>query len=374
MATMKAVRYYGPGDIRVEQVPEPVAGDTQVKIKFLLIVCGSDVHAFFTPTPVHPTLTKPSYVTGETLPVVMGHECISGTITELGSRVDSSKFVLGQNVVVEPLLSCMETTATLVPTGCGTFVRILHSSYGLYTFGRDKNLTLLLWQGIGGRGGGLAEYIAVDQELVFVLPAGIPLEIGALMEPLSIAWHAVKRANFQAGHTALIVGAGPIGLLLIKNVGASWIGVSEPALQRRASAEKFRASAVFDPLAVDVPTTTAQATSGRGADVVFDCAGIQASITTAIAAVRIRGTVVNVAVWETVPKVNLNDIATKELMLTSTMGCDKVHEELLRAVGEGRLTGLEELITKKIALEDVLEEGIKSLIAEKDTQITLRHP
>jgi len=198
------------------------------------------------------------------------------------------------------------------------------------------------------------------------------------MEPLSVAWHAFKRADFKPGSTALIIGAGPIGLLLLKVLqahDASWIGISEPALQRRELARKFSASAVFDPFTTDIPSATAQATAGRGADVVFDCAGIQASITTAIAAVRGRGTVVNVAVWEKTPIVDLNEIANKECILTSTKGCDRDHPELLRAVSEGKISGLEQLITKKIALEDIVEEGIRSLIDEKDTQIKiLVHP
>lgn len=285
----------------------------------------------------------------------------SGTIVELGNNVNTGKFKVGQNVVIEPVVSCMETS-------CGPCLA-----------GTRNVCSHMTFIGIGGWGGGLSEYVSVKEEFVHLLPDGVSLEVGALMEPLSIVWHAANRANVSlAGTKVLIIGAGPIGLLLLKVVqarGASWIGVSEPALQRRNSAQKFGASAAYDPLSTDVVAAVKEATNGHGADVVFDCAGIQASINTAIAAVRARGTVVNVAVWEKIAAVDLNAMGSKEFTLTSTNGADRVHADLLKAVGDGTLTGLEELITKKIALEDVVDEGVKCLLAEKDTQIKiLVHP
>ncbi|KAI0943552.1 hypothetical protein AcW1_002689 [Taiwanofungus camphoratus] len=282
----------------------------------------------------------------------MGHE-FSGTITELGKGVDTQKFAVGDNVVAEPVISCMEPSCG--PCSSGTRNICPHTTF----------------IGIGGRGGGLAEYIAVDQESVHVLPAGISLEIGALMEPLAVVWHAVKRSNFTAGDSVLIIGAGPIGLLLLKvlrALDASWVGVSEPASQRRDMALKLSASAAFDPLSDDIVSETARATDGRGAAVVFDCAGIQASLDTALAAVRARGNVVEVAVWETSPVLDIGALQKKEIILTASQSFSRVHSELLQAVAGGKLTGLEDLITRKIALEEFVDKGIKALIEEKDSQ------
>ena len=97
--------------------------------------------------------------------------------------------------------------------------------------------------------------------------------------------------------------------------GASWIGVSEPAAARRESALKLHASAVFNPLADDVVAETCRATKW-GADVVFDCAGIQASFDAALGAVRTQGNVVEVAVWEKSPVINMGALQTKEAVLT----------------------------------------------------------
>ena len=94
--------------------------------------------------------------------------------------------------------------------------------------------------------------------------------------------------------------------------------MSEPAAARRESATKFEASTVLNPLAEDVVAETHRLTKG-GADVVFDCAGIQTSLDAALAAVRTQGNVVEVAVWEKNPVLNMNAIQTKEVVLTGTL-------------------------------------------------------
>ena len=183
--------------------------------------------------------------------------------------------------------------------------------------------------------------------------------MGALIEPLAVSWHAVKISHFKPGSTVLIIGAGPVSIpsaarpsarpcprltsradratapkdpqvrfvsrtlqadgalttVRIRAEGASWIGVSEPAAARRVTALKLHASAVFDPRADDVIAETYRATKG-GADVVFDCAGIQASFDAALGAVRTQGNVVEVAVWEKDPVLKMGALQTKEAVLT----------------------------------------------------------
>ncbi|OBZ76638.1 (R,R)-butanediol dehydrogenase [Grifola frondosa] len=348
----KAARYYGPGDVRIDDIPEPAVGAGQVKIKVAWTgICGSDLHSYLSIIPISPAIA-PDYVTGETLPVVMGHE-IAGTVTELGTGVDSTVLSVGQNVVIEPLISCMEPSCG--PCLVGTRNVCPHAGF----------------IGISGWGGGLAEYITVNQEFVHILPSGIPcmniysvtefrsdflLHGGrCLMEPLAVVWHAVKRSAFVAGDSALVIGAGPIGLLLLKvlkALGASWIGVCEPSTRRRETALKHAASAVYDPLVNDanVAAQVFQATNGHE------------------------------AMWLTS---RYGEVACAQHQHDGHEGdridCyDRVRSrspELLEAVAEGRFAGLEELITSKIALEDVVEKGIKTLLDDKDNQIKiLVHP
>ncbi|KAI0357735.1 L-threonine 3-dehydrogenase [Trametes cingulata] len=348
---MRAIRYYGPADIRLEEVPEPVAGPGQVKVK---VLCGSDLHMYHELVPgLQPTATEPHRLTKETLPIGMGHE-FSGTIAELGPNVDTSKYSVGQHVAIEPLLSCNKPDcfACRSPN-----TRNLCPRFGVV--------------GLAGGGGGLAEYVALDQELVHVMPAHVSLEIGALIEPLAVSWRAIKKANVKAGDSVLILGAGPIGILTLKVArvfGASWVGISGRGSKRCELARQHGASAVYDAshADTDVVAETMKATDGRGADVVVDCAGTQATLDTALKAARPAGTVMNVSGWAQPPRIDMNLMLMKELNLANSVTYSGEHAEVIQAVADGRFDNLESLITRRVALEDFLEKGLGALMNEKD--------
>ncbi|OSD00992.1 GroES-like protein [Trametes coccinea BRFM310] len=351
---MRALRYYGPEDVRLDNIPEPSPKAGQVKVKVAWNgICGSDLHSWHAIIAgVSPTSTNPHPVTKETLPVTMGHE-FSGTVAEVGPGVDASRFNVGTKVVVEPLISCMEPTCPFCSTGARNLCR---------------NATFI---GIGGRGGGLSEYVCVDQNQVFPIASHVPLDVAAIIEPLSVAWHAVKRSNLKAGDSVLVLGGGPIGLLTLRAAkawGAKWIALSEPALKRRDLAIQHGADVVFDPTApgVDLVAEIIRATEGRGADVVYDCAGLQQTLDAACLAVKPRGHVMNVAVWDHRPTLNIGSMTVKEFTLSSVLAYDRVHAEVVEAVGQGKFDGLESLITRRIGFEDFVEKGIKALLHEKD--------
>ncbi|KAF9461748.1 alcohol dehydrogenase GroES domain protein [Collybia nuda] len=358
---MKAARLYGPGDIRVEQVEEPVAGKGQVKVKIAWNgICGSDIHAFLTTVPKYPQGTTPDPLSGESLPVTLGHE-FSGTIISVGPGVDEHKWAVGQNIVVEPLVSCMKSSCPSCSSGSRNLCPI-HNFIG-----------------IGGWGGGLAEYIAVDTQYIHALPNNIPLDVGACVEPLAVAWHSVKRSRFAKGQSALVLGAGPIGLFLLKVLLAfdpnALIIVSEPTVLRRQSAIKHGATHVIDPTHSNVEESVMKLTGGVGVDVAFDAAGVQATMVAAIESVRTRGTVANVAIWEKTAMIDINRLVMKEIFITGIASYDRIHPELLEALASGKITGVEQLITRKVAIEDVVEKGFLTLVNDKDTQVKiLIHP
>ncbi|RDB17389.1 (R,R)-butanediol dehydrogenase [Hypsizygus marmoreus] len=358
---MKAARYYGPGDIRVEQIPEPVAGKGQVKVKIAWNgICGSDLHAFLAQIPKYAS-TTPNAITGETLPVTLGHE-FSGTIVGLGEDVDQGKWNVGKNVVIEPIITCMKTSTC-------------HScASGSRNMCPETNFI-----GICGWGGGLAEYIAVDVRYVHALPDNVPLDVGACVEPLAVAWHAVKRSGFVKGQSALVLGAGPIGIFLVKVLRAfdpsATVIISEPAVLRRQQALKHGATQAVDPINTTLLDVVKQATGGLGVDIAFDAAGVQATIDAAIASVRPRGTVVNVALWERNASIDMNTVLIKEIILTGTLAYDRVHEELIEALAAGKIKDVESLITSRVAIGDVVEKGFKALLNDKDAQVKiLIHP
>ncbi|THU85467.1 alcohol dehydrogenase GroES domain protein [Dendrothele bispora CBS 962.96] len=368
---MRAVKYYGPGEMRVEEVPEPSANDTQIKIKIAWCgICGTDVHCYMHQIPFTPSTVEPNKVTGETLPIIFGHE-MSGTISELGPLVDKTRFSVGQKVVVEPTIGCMKPTCAACQAGTLNICPMTGSI------------------GLCGFGGGLAEYITVQQHCVHVLPPNVPLDVGACIEPLAVAWYAVKRSEFTPGQTVLICGGGPIGLFILKCIKSidptSQVFLTEPSQIRRETASKHGATILNDysaPLSTTAPTFSSPSsdtqtslsylssqilsyTNKIGVDLAFDAAGVSSSINLALQSLKTRGKLVAVATWGKMAEVDLNLVLKKELWIGGIYAYTGVHPELIQAVADGRFKGLDELITKRIKLEDVVEKGIKVLSVDK---------
>ncbi|KAF6746015.1 L-threonine 3-dehydrogenase [Ephemerocybe angulata] len=336
---MKAARYYGPGDIRVEDIDEPVVGP----------ISAADVHMYQTSrASLAPTATTPNRLTGETLPVTLGHQ-FSGVIEEVGPGVDIVKWECGQKVSVEPLFSCMRTE-TCEPCAEGHFNVCPKANF----------------IGIGGQGGGLGEYVAVDAKQVHHLPDNVSLEAGAMLEPLAVAFHAVKRSGYMPGQTILISGAGPA---LCRSIDTSAsVFVSEPVESRRCLAVRYGATEVIDP---NSSQGIAQAkvygeTLGVGVDVAFETAGEQDSLDTSLICVRPHGMLVNIAVWQESPSLNLNLVNRREIKLTWQ------YPEALQALANGNFGDLEGLVTKKIGLEDIVSEGITSLLRGEEVQVLVQ--
>ncbi|GJJ15462.1 hypothetical protein Clacol_009740 [Clathrus columnatus] len=323
---MRAARLHGNKDIRVDSIPEPEVGLGEVKLKIGWCgICGSDLHEYLEGPITSPKTPHPT--TGEMVPIVMGHE-FSGTIVAVGKGVDPNAYPVGKKVVVF----------------------------------------------VSRKGGGLSEYISVDVKCVHLLPDHISLEIGACIEPLSVAWYAVKRANFKPEDKCLVIGSGPIGLFVVKVLkarGCKWVAVSEPATARRENSLKFGADAAYDPRSVDVVSEIKKQTNGLGVDISFECAGSAPGLDSAIAATKARGTIMNVAMWGSRPNVNMMNIFYGERILTSICCYVGVHPEVIEAVADGRLSGVDQLITSRISLEDVVKDGIEKLITDKDNQIKI---
>lgn len=126
----------------------------------------------------------------------------------------------------------------------------------------------------------MSEAVCVDAKRVFVLPDGVGLDVGALVEPLAVAWHAARAAPRMDGQSVVyIAGGGPIGLALIlclKAMGVTRVVMAEVASKRQEFARAFGAMRVVDPAREDVVAVVEEVTGGRGVDVAFDCAGVAA--------------------------------------------------------------------------------------------------
>lgn len=147
----------------------------------------------------------------------------------------------------------------------------------------------------------MSDFVSVDAKFAFKLPDNVPTDIGALVEPLAVAWHAVGQTGIKPGDSALVMGAGPVGLAVIqclKARQAKKIIVVEMENGRKKFAARFGATTVIDPQEEDVVVKCKELCDGQGPEFALDCAGAAVSIKSASLAIRHKGLAVNVALWE----------------------------------------------------------------------------
>ena len=351
---MRAARFHGRHTITIDEVPAPELRPGAVAIDVAWCgICGSDLHEYlegpiFIPPPGHP-----HPLSGEELPVTMGHE-FSGTVTALGDGVTDLE--VGERVVVEPYFTCGECDM------CQADKYHLCRSMGFI--------------GLSGGGGGLSEKVVVERR--WVHPIGdMPLDEAALIEPLSVGHHAFVRSGAQAGDVALIGGAGPIGLLTAAVLKAKGVTVlmSELSEARKAKAlDTGVADHVIDPTSEDLQARVLELTDGRGVDVAFECSSVNVVLDALIDAVKPGGVVVNVSIWGKPATVDMMKIVLKEIDLRGTIAYVNDHPATIALVREGKID-LKPFITARIDLADLVDEGFDTLINRNDTAVKiLVHP
>ncbi|KAI9042778.1 GroES-like protein [Aspergillus affinis] len=355
---MKAARYYAPRDIRIEEIPLPSPSPDQVLVEVDWCgICGSDMNEYLVgPMSIPSPQRGPHPLSQETLPVIMGHE-ISGRIIQAPS---TSPFSPGQNVVIDPRLYCSNCTpCRKSATNCCRSVGFM---------------------GLSGGGGGLASTVAVSPSSVHVLPDDVDLATAALIEPLAVAWHAVRLSGLHGNNQEsdlhvkstpiLIVGGGPVGVavaFVLRSRGAERVVVSEPAAKRR---EVFHGlvRTVLDPISEDVVSRCREASSdGEGVGIVFDCAGAQPGMDAACQALRFAGKYVNLATVKVPITIPVLQFLLKELTYKASLAYDeRDFQEVVAAFVAGQLTGIERMITRKVRLEEIVEKGFEELANPND--------
>ncbi|XBH21028.1 2,3-butanediol dehydrogenase [Jonesiaceae bacterium BS-20] len=346
---MKAIRYYGKEDVRLDEIDEPQVRPGTVKIKPAWTgVCGSDLHLYFDGVmPPAPSATEPHPATHETLPVGFGHE-FSGTVIEVGEGV--TRLAVGDNVAVEPLLVCDECPA------CKS--------------GNYNICAKMGFIGISGGGGGMSEAVIVGERWAHKV-GDMPLDEAALIEPLAVAVHAARRVDVKAGEVALIGGAGPIGLLtaaVLKTRGIITI-VSEVSQARRDIAKQLGvADHLINPMEQDVIETVYGLTEGAGAAAAFDCAGVQPVFDALLGSLRARGHLQVVALYTESPKLNYPVMLYKEAMITASQGYAHSYPEAIELVASGKID-LAPYITARVSADNIATEGYEFLQNNKETQV-----
>ncbi len=307
---MRAALYYGPGDVRIETVPDPAPGPGEVLIRPLHNgLCGTDLHQFFD-GPMSPA----------PLPIIVGHEC-AGEVVELGAGAGEAPgaVAVGDLVAVAPLWTCGDCTPC---------------SAGFHNLCEQ-----MLCHGMGTAGGGLAEYTVVREKMTHKLPDGVSATAGALAEPLSVAYHAVRQSRPEPGRPAVVFGAGPIGIgcfLGLRAMGIDEVIVVEPAPDRRAAALVVGADVVLDPSTTDVVAHVLEHTLGAGVPVSIDAAGAEAAFRTALRVTGRRGRLVPVAAYVEPFPFNPSEAMLYEIEIVASFSYNDEFETVLGHLAAGR--------------------------------------
>jgi len=258
----------------------------------------------------------------------------------------------GDRVAVEPYYVCGECSAC--------------------TAGRYNICRKLGFIGLSGFEGGFSETTVVDQKWIHQL-GDLPTDVGALVEPLAVAYHAVRLSDLKPGGTAVVYGAGPIGLVTVaslKATGAGQVISVEPAAARKAKATVAGADVVLDPTETEVGDAVRDLTGGAGADVAFECAGIDAVLASAIGAVRPGGRVVNVAIWGHPATVQMNDLVLSEVDVIGSLAYCGDHPDTIKLLQDGKVAA-DQFITGRIGLDDIVEGGFRQLIDNKEENVKI---
>lgn len=344
---MKAARLYGKQDIRIDSDVTPGdVGPTDVRIDVEACgICGSDLHEYtdpeFTPVDEHPT-------TGASRPIVVGHE-FSGVVSEVGDEVDG--VAVGDPVAVHPNIPCHDCT---------------YCEEGEYN--RCAN-TLAV--GFQTGAGGFAESAVVPEQQVHVLPDGIELWEGALVEPLAVGLHAIRRSGMQAGDSVGVFGCGPIGLTAVQAAqiaGAKAVFVSEPNNSRREVARQMGADTILDPTADDVVETITDVTED-GVDAAFEFAGIGPAFNAAVQSTRRGGTITVGSISDDEITTDLDEIVMTERTIRGTYcygfpptSFRTEFDAVIEALADGEFD-TEAFVTDRIPLATLVEDGFDQLIA-----------
>lgn len=289
---MKALLLTAPSKLELVDFDDPAPADDEVVVRIRACgICGSDIHGW------------DGSSGRRNPPLIMGHEA-SGEVVATGSRV--SAWRPGDRVTFDSTIYC-----------------------GVCRFCREGHVNLCENRRVVGvspaeykQHGAFAERLAIPERIVYRLPDTLPFELAAMVEPVSIAVHAVQRTTISSGSTAVVVGAGMIGLLVIQALrwaGAKNIVAVDLADNRLDLARQLGATHAFNSGKMDVAAEVARITDGLGADTAFEVVGFTATLNLALAVLKRGGACVMVGNLS--PKTQdfpLQAVVTKELTIVGS--------------------------------------------------------
>lgn len=357
---MKAARYYGPQDVRIEEVPYPgPVGPDEVIIRVeMAALCGTDASQYQTASMI--PINQPHSMTGVQAPLTLGHEVV-GTIVERGAEVSSLR--IGQRVVPGAGWWC--GTCDLCRAGRSNICR---SSY-LYGMHAD---------------GGLAEFARFPAKMCIPVPDGCRIEAAAIAQPLAVALHTWERARIEPGKTVVMFGIGSIGSLILAAGAVYWEDhkAESPSViavdidwARLSTAAALGVTVRINASICDPVLMLLQITSGQGVDVAIEATGQSASITRALASLKRGGKLLQVGIPSGLVPLPLGDLVLGEKEIITTNG-HVCRRNVPAALALLATTDLADRIGYQIIdLEELVEKGLQPLAEHRaSAKILVRLP
>jgi L-iditol 2-dehydrogenase len=312
-----------PGKIEFREIARPAIQADEVLVQIQRIgVCGSDIHVYHGKHPY----------TG--YPVVQGHE-VSGTIVEIGSGV--SGFIPGDRVVFMPQVTC----GACYPCQTGNY----HICDNLKVMGFQTD-------------GAGQDYFPVKADMTLKLPDLVTLDQAAMVEPVSVAVHALRRFGPMPGAHVLVLGAGTIGSLVgqcARALGAAKVMITDVSEYKLDFARCCGFERAVNTQKEDLGQAIQEYFGVRKADVILECVGVQPTITQAVQLARKGSTIVVVGVFGQKPVVDLGLVQDRELSLVGTLMYQKCdYEVAIQLVAGGKLC-LDQMITHRFDFKDYLK-------------------
>lgn len=331
---MKAVRVESARDIKIIDIEKPsIKEKNQVLIKVKMVgICGSDMHIYHGTNPL------------ATLPRIIGHE-VTGVVEDIGDNVSS--VTKGDKVVLEPIETCGECYA------CRTGRQNVCSELEVYGVHRE---------------GGMQEFHVVPEHIVHKVEESLDFTESVLVEPFTIGAQANWRGNTQEGDTVFIMGAGPVGLCVLKiaKLKGATVIMSDLSEERLEFAKQWDSDYTVNAGKTDVKEEVMRITNQVGANIVIDAVCIPQTFEDAIAVASIAGRVVTLGFDARTSNISQLPITKKELTITGSRLQTNKFPEVIKLLNEGKLQ-VKGMVTHQFPVDDIIK-AIK-LIENKPNQV-----
>ena len=324
----------GAADLVERDVPEPQETQVVIAIKACSI-CGGDLHIYKGKHPSAP------------LPMALGHE-LAGEVIRIGAKVNL--VAIGDRVTVEPVIVCGQ---------CPSCRR------GEYSY--CDNLSFHYRQGQGA----LADFFVADQRYVYKLPVRLSYEAGAIIEPLAVAVHAVRRAKIGLGDKVAVIGAGPIGLLVTavcRAAGAQEIIVGDMADARLEMASLMGATRTLNSDEESIVDVVRQRSSGRGVGRSFECVGSEDTFAQSMQCLCKGGVATIVGIFEQPTiQIPVTMFVSQEITVQGSQGYCWDFETALELTN---VIELDRLVSHKFPLADV-DKALKTALTPEEMPVKI---